>query len=195
MSNLCLAIGLAAAFAGGQLQDAKPKTALTELPNQPFEVQFARSTIGRNVTVAIDGRAKTTFAGKLGFRDQNRTWQAVCAEVRKPISAGQFFMLRPVNSQKVGGNIALAGNIVAKHFDSARTADQCAALQLAVWEAVEDGGKFPNFGTGRFRAMASSGVLDLASDFYESIIEAKEAAYLETVQDGGGGQGQLSSIS
>lgn len=195
MSNLCLAIGLAAAFASGQLQDVKPKTTVTELPSQPFEVQFARSTVGRNVTVAIDGRSKTTFAGKLGFRDQNRTWQAVCAEVRKPITAGQFFMLRPVNSQKMGGNVALAGNIVAKHFDSARTADQCAALQLAVWEAVEDGGKVPNFGSGRFRAMAAYNVLDLASDFYESIIEAKEAAYLETVQDGNGGQGQLSSIN
>lgn len=195
MSNLCLAIGLAASLATANQQDSKVKPTLIEFPPQPIEVQFAQSTSGRTVTIAVDGRLKETFAGKLGFRDQNRTWQAVCAEVRKPITSGQFFMLRPVNSQKVGGNVALAGNIVAKHFNNAKTADQCAALQLAVWEAVEDGGKQANFGFGKFRAMASPAVIDLANDFYESINDAKQAAYLETVDGGGGGQGQLSSIT
>ncbi len=192
MSTLCLAIGVAVSLAGGLQQEVKAKTDLVELPNQPIRVQFAQSGLGRSVTVIVDGRAKNTFAGKLNFREQNRSWQSVCAEVNKPISAGQFFTVRPVNSQKVGGNVALAGNIVAKHFNSAKTADQCAALQLAVWEAVEDGGKTPNFMQGRFRAMASPAVLHHAEDFYQAIIEAKAAAYLETAQ---GGQGQLSSLT
>ena len=193
MSTLCLAIGVAVSLAGC-LQQTRDSTAnLAELPSEPIKVLFAQSGLGRNVTVIVDGRAKTTFAGKLRFREQHRSWQSVCAEVRKPISTGQIFQVRPVNSQKVGGNISLAGNIVAKHFDAARTPDQCAALQLAVWEAVEDGGKTPNFQQGRFRAVASPAVLHHAEEFYQAINEAKDAAYLETAQ--GGGQGQLSSLT
>lgn len=193
MSTLCLAVGVAVTLASGLQQEVRAKADLIDLPDQPIKVQFAQIGVGRNVTVIIDGRAKNTFAGKLNFREQNRSWQSVCAEVRKPITAGQIFSLRPVNSQKVGGNVALAGNIVAKYFDSAKTPDQCAALQLAVWEAVEDGGKSPNFQQGRFRAMATPAVLHHAEDFYQAINEAKEAAYLETAQ--GGGQGQLSSLT
>ncbi|MBC8065318.1 MAG: hypothetical protein H7Y17_10835 [Chlorobia bacterium] len=194
MSNLCLAIGIAASMAGGIQQDVKDKPALVELPSHPIRVQFAQSTLGRTVTVFVNGRSKTTFAGKLGFRDQNRSWQSVCAEVNKPISAGQFFQVRPTNSQKIGGNVALAGNIVAKHFDSARTADQCAGLQLAVWEAIEDGGPRANFMGGKFRAMATRAAMDYAEDFYQAINDARDAAYLQSGGEGGG-QGQLSSLT
>jgi hypothetical protein len=175
MSNLCLAIGIAANL----------------IAPKPVEVQFAQSMAGRNVTVQIDGRVtKTTYAGKLAFRDSNRTWQALCAEVRKPIRAGQFFFVRPWNTAKVGGRVAMAGNIVAKYFHAAKTDDQCAGLQLAVWEAMEDGGAHADFRNGRFRAMASPAVLDYGTDFYEAIYEAREAAYL---QDGGDGQSQIST--
>lgn len=177
MTSLCLAFGIVPLLS--------PQT-------RSVEIQFARPVSGQNVTVMIDGRqTRTTFAGKLGFRDQNRTWLSLCADVRSPIASGQFFTVRPRLTSQIGGRATLAGNIVAKYFRSAKTADQCAGLQLAVWEAMEDGGEHANFGAGRFRAKASMSALDYGQEFYEAIYEAREAAFLES-QDGGG-QDQIST--
>jgi hypothetical protein len=182
LSQLLLATGFAAAT-------------MASAP-QPIRVQFAKGVTGQNVTISIDGKTpRTTFAGKLGFRSQTSSWQSVCADVRSPIRGGQFFSLRPMSSLKAGGRIALAGNIVAKYFNAAQTPDECAGLQLAVWEAVEDGGIHANFGAGRFRARATTAALDFAQDFYEAIQDAQqEAAFLQSA-GGGGGQSQLSSTT
>lgn len=176
MSNLTFAIGIA--------------TNIIFAPPQPVQVQFAKSLVGRQVTVCIDGRqTKQTFAGKLGFRDQKRSWQSLCADVRSPMVNGQLFRVLPASSAKFGGRVALAGNIVAKYFYQAKTADQCAGLQLAIWEAVEDGGEKADFGTGRFMAMASDVTMDFAEMYYDAISQTGDAAFLQ----GDGGQSQLSS--
>jgi hypothetical protein len=164
-------------------------------PAQPVAVQFARSMTGRNVQVCIDGwEVKTTFAGKLGFRDKTSSWQSVCGAVRSPVAQGQTYAVLPQKSSKVGGNIALAGRIVAKYFKLAQSPDQCAALQLAVWEAVEDGGPHANFGGGRFMAKASGAVLGLAQEMYQAIEEQGDALYLQAGGQGsGGGQSQFTA--
>jgi len=177
MTTLTLAIGLASSYLAG------PK---------PIEVQFARAVTGQNVTIMIDGRyTRSTFAGKLGFRDQNRTWLSLCADVRAPIASGQLFVVKPRFSSQVGGNAKLAGNIVAKYFKLAKTPDQCAGLQIAVWEAMEDAGQHADFASGRFRVRATAAALDYGQDFYEAIYEAREAAFLES--QNGDGQNQIST--
>lgn len=177
MGNTLVAIAFAAAMASAP---------------QPIQVQFVRGVTGQNVTISIDGKGtKTTFAGKLGFRDVNRTWQSVCADVRSPIAGGDTYLVRPMSTTKMGGRIQMAGNIVAKFFNFARTPDQCAALQIAVWEAIEDGGDHADFRNGRLRVRTTQQVLDLAHDFYEAVREANEAAFLQSEQ--GGGQGQIST--
>lgn len=113
---------------------------------QPFAIQFELAVSGRTVTVCIDGRSvETTFAGKLGFRDANHEWQSVCADVRSPVSGGQIYRVQNFSSTLYGGNVARAGNIVAKYFYAAQTPDQCAGLQIAVWKALEDGTDEPDF--------------------------------------------------
>ncbi|MBX3117572.1 MAG: hypothetical protein KF784_00785 [Fimbriimonadaceae bacterium] len=159
--------------------------------NQPFTVRYAQSITGHNVSVSLNGnRAKTTFAGKLGFQDQNRSWMSYCAQPGSPIRAGQFFQVRSLSSAKQGGNVAKAGNIVAKFFSSAQTADQCAGLQLAIWEAVEDGGDKPHFLSGRFQARASEAVIAYAEAYYDAIDEEGDAIFL---QSGGDGQDQITT--
>jgi len=148
---------------------------------QPFQVQFARSEVGRDVVVCIDGqKVERTFAGKLTFRDQNHTWQSVCADVRSPIRHGEIFTVRAFRASKVGGNIALAGNIVAKFFKSAQTPDQCAGLQIAVWKAIEDGTEQADFGSGRFQVRATQSVLAYAQQYYQGIGEPGEAIYIQS---------------
>jgi hypothetical protein len=102
--------------------------------------------------------------------------------------------VRPLSSAKVGGNVAKAGNIVAKFFGAARSADQCAGLQLAVWEAIEDGAARPDFGSGRFRSAGSAAVLGFAQEYYKGLGEPGDALYLQTAGGGGNdGQSQIAS--
>jgi hypothetical protein len=160
---------------------------------EPFAVQFAQSVQGKRVTVCIDGRkVETTFVGKLGFRDKSHSWLSLCANIRGPVRQGQFFLVRPVSSLKAGGNVSLAGNIVAKCFALAQTPEQCAGLQLAVWEAIEDGGMKPNFGAGRFMARADAATLAFAEDYYRAVEMKGEALYLDDLKDQG--QSQLTTL-
>lgn len=168
--------------------------ALLSSAPKPFAVQFAESVAGREVTVCIDGSTvETTFAGKLGFRDANHSWVSVCADVRSPVRQGQYFAMTAMKSTDVGGRITLAGNIVARYFNEATSADQCAGLQLAVWKAVEDGTDEPNFLSGHFQAKASYAVLAYAQQYYSALHTPGTAVFLlagaGAGAGGGGGQG------
>ena len=162
---------------------------------RPFDAQFVRSAVGENVSICLDGQnVHSTFAGKLGFRDNSGTWLSVCADVRSPIMQGQISTMHPANSAKVGGRVAAAGDIVAHFFRQAQSPDECAALQLAVWKVLEDGPGESDFGSGHFQAMASSPVISLAQQFIvvAALDKSPEpAAYLATT----GGQSQLTSTT
>jgi hypothetical protein len=161
-------------------------------PSQPFVVQFGAAAMGQPVTYCLDGRkVESGFAGKLNFRDASHSWQSVCGAVRHPVMNGQYFPVRVWNTQLLGNNVTIAGNIVAKYFNSARTAEQCAGLQLAVWEAVEDGGKQPDFAGGYFQARASQGAMGWAAQYYQAAGDSGNAAYLQTGD--GGGQSQFTT--
>jgi hypothetical protein len=97
-----------------------------------------------------------------------------------------------MRTSDIGGNVAKAGNIVAKFFKAAQNADQCAGLQLAVWEAVEDGGARPDFGGGRFQVRANANVLAYAQQYYRGIEEKGDALYLQAGQ--GNGQSQITNF-
>lgn len=173
MNTFALALGLAA----------------NVLSTKPIPVQFAREVAGKNITICIDGRdVHSTFAGKLGFRDANHSWMSVCGNVRSPISGGQQFLVRPFSSADLGGNAAKAGNIVALYFREAQTPEQCAGLQLAVWEAIEDGGYEPNFLQGRFQAQADTRMIAFAQQYYTAIDTPGKAVFLQAGQNNGQSQ-------
>jgi hypothetical protein len=160
-----------------------------------FRVQFGGHVAGRTVAVCLDGRTiKNSFAGKLSFRDAKGSWTSYCANVRGPMSKGQVFPVQELSSKKVGGAVAIAGNIVAKYFKLAQDADQCAGLQLAIWEAIEDGGLRPNFSSGRFQARATPIVMAYAEEFYSAAEISGEALYLQTGSGGGSGQSQITML-
>jgi hypothetical protein len=147
---------------------------------QPTLVRFQVSEIGRPVTLVIDGQTEHTFAGKLGFQDRDSSWQSVCADVRSPIRKGQFFTVLPVQSATVGGNIAKAGNIVAKYFRFAQTPEQCAGLQIAVWKTIEDGPDSPNFLGGHLRVRADAITMTYALQYYQGADEDGNALFLQS---------------
>ena len=155
-------------------------------------VQYTNSTLGRTVTVCIDGqKVETTFAGRLAFRDQTHGWFSYCADVRSPVHTGQTYSVRVQNTTKMSSNVRRAGNIVSRYFYSAKTADECAAIQLAVWEAIEDGGQEADFTAGAFQTRASVPVLTLAQQMYQGGSQDGNAVLLVA---GGAGQSQITVL-
>lgn len=164
------------------------------VPADPFPAEYGGATLGRSIMVSIDGgKPYRSFAGRMLFRDRGGRWSSYCGDVRAPISSGQVIVMKPHSTTLLGGRHALAGNIVAKHFRKALNQDQCAGLQLAIWEAMEDGGAKPNFGNGRFQVGASAPVLHYAAQFYEAVNSPGEAVFLQAAP-AGGGQSQFTPV-
>lgn len=159
---------------------------------KPFEIQFVGQVAGKTVTICLDGRkVKKTFAGKLAMRDARHQFASVCADVRTPVATGQVFGVRMVSSDSANKNLARAGRIVSKHFADAKTPEQCAGLQLAVWEALEDGGEKPGYLNGRFQAQADDKVMLYAMQYYDAIGPSKPAVLLGSTT--GRAQSQLTA--
>jgi uncharacterized membrane protein YgcG len=147
-------------------------------------VRFQKGAIGKQITVVVDGKIEHTFAGKLTFQEANRSWQSVCGDIHSPMASGQYFTVHARKTEEVGGNIAKAGRIVARYFNEAQTPEQCAGLQIAVWEAVEIGSDHANFSAGNFQAMSDPETMSYAALYYAA-----------AAQMGGGGQGEGGSGS
>lgn len=71
-----------------------------------------------------------------------------------------------------------AGGGVAVGFDTIKSADQAAGMQLAIWEAIEDSGPQANFQSGRFQVIASQAVISYAQQYYAAGRGKKEAVFL-----------------
>jgi len=169
-------------------------------------VTYGRSGQGEPVEVVVDGNPEATYAGKLTFEDDKHSWESVCADVRSPIAPGESYPVKQQSSIKHGGNIAQAGKIVARYFKQAKTPEQCAGLQIAVWAAIENGGSKLNVASDRFSVVADPVSLSYAKKYYSAVnmkaptCDARgpvapekrkdNANYAQTGQDGG--QSQLS---
>lgn len=143
-----------------------------------YVMQFVRSVCGKNVTVMIDGKVEVTFAGKMGFRGPNSSWLSVCGDIRTPVCEGQFCEFAPRDTSAVGGNMAKAGNIVAKYFNAAKTREQCAGLQIAVWEALEYGDAALANPNGCFQVQADQATLAYAEKYYSAADDSGHATCL-----------------
>ena len=150
-------------------------------PSQPVQFQFLGHASGSVVRICLDRKkVKQTFAGKLALRTQGRTVTSVCGDVRTPLRTKQVFWARIQPTTRFGHRERLAGSIVATHFHLAKSDQQCAGLQLAVWEALEDGGTSPDFRSGRFQAEAADDVMLYAAQYYQVQRATKIATVIES---------------
>jgi len=162
------------------------------IPVRQEPIQFLRGTSGQTVTIWTDGLTETTFAGKLGFQDGARSWTSVCADASSPISGGQTFQVGLRSTSAYGGNVALAGNIVARYFKAAQTPAECAGLQLAVWKALADGSSTRDFSQGHFQARATTAAMFYAQQYIQGEDDGGDAVYFQVPGGGQGGQSQIS---
>ena len=147
--------------------------------DRDLTVQYAAAYQGKVVQVRTDEGIRRTYAGKMMFHSEGGTWCSVCANIHKHIGGGDIVQMHLHSSKDVGGNIAKAGNIVARFFNEATSPEQCAGLQLAVWEALEDGGNTPDFQNGHFAAQSDAITMAYAMNYYAAVNTAADAVYFE----------------
>lgn len=156
---------------------------------------------GENVTLAgiFNGGV---FAGKLKFNDSLNAcgvgfnFLTVCADLQHTIGTGNQWNPTCTLTGSMSANYALAGNIVDQYFNSAVLNPDCAGLQLAVWEAIYDGGVF-DLNNGNVQATGSAGALAAAAFYYNNVSSTNSAMFIDDFNQVPGtfiGQGQLTPV-
>lgn len=161
-------------------------------------ITFLNVDCGQSVNITYNSNARGVFAGKLKFHNNvsNQDMLTVCCDLDNTISGGQTYNCNAFNSSGVGGGITLAGNIVGGGFISASSNEDCAALQLAVWEATYDGvgnGGVADFTNGIFGADISGSLLTAATGYYALTGVPGSATYYKP-DPLNAGQGQLGPV-
>ncbi len=140
------------------------------------------------VKIALNGGDyKSTKAGILKMTDGAQTFESYCADVFSPMNTSYHSYTSSTVDFDAGTNLAMAGRIVANSYFDAKTAAQQAALQIAVWSAIHNGGNsFDDKGSVFSVQGLSSEVLSLASLYFDKGFEnpVNLATYYGTTEVG-----------
>lgn len=161
-----------------------------------LNLTFNNVTPGLSGQVKLNGANKNVGIGKLNFtKSTGGTLTAVCVDLNATLNGSSHsYTVTQTNSAITSAGIDLAGRIVAAHFNSAITNQQAAALQLAVWEAVYDGGSVFTASSGAFQLNDSNlnSLVPTASLYYQAITNPAKAWSFTTTANGG--QNQLAPV-
>ena len=117
----------------------------------------------------MNGSAFTSvYAGQLNFSNGSSTLGTYCADALSFLNGSSHTYTESGVTLNTSTNLGIAGTNLANSQGSALTAAQQAGLQLAVWEALYDGGTTFDAG-GKFQVSgASAEALGYASEYYGS---------------------------
>lgn len=140
------------------------------------DLKFAGMGLSSPLSVSISlngGSFKNTYAGILKMTDGTETIQTYCANVFSPMNTSFHSYVPETVDFNSGTNLAMAGKIVANSYFEADTAKEQAALQLAIWSALHNGGNSFNANGSAFKVSGvSSEVLSLASLYFDKGFDA-----------------------
>lgn len=147
------------------------------------------------VRVRLNGHSLGTVgAGKLKFSDYSTStpYETVCADIDASLDGHSHSY--SVSTTNPLGSTALdaAGRIVGTYFASATTADQQAGLQVAVWDALYNGGGSLNLNGHLKVTHMTSGATYWAGVYYAAVNGTQGAALYFHTSDCGG-QSQLTA--
>jgi hypothetical protein len=129
----------------------------------PVTVQYNGLANGDTVTFSFNGNSITGPAGQLSFTviassnqaQVGQSFLSFCVDNMHNNFLGQQFQIDPksMSNLKDGAQVAYLFN---KHGTGALPADQAAALQIAVWKEVDDGGDDLNSGHFQYSGSLAS---------------------------------------
>lgn len=135
------------------------------------DLKFAGMANSSPLKVSISlngGDFKNTYAGILKMTDGSQTINSYCANVFSPLNTSYHSYTASNVDFNGGTNLSMAGRIVANSYFDADTASEQAALQLAIWSALHNGGSsFNANGSAVKFSGVSSDVLSLASQYFQ----------------------------
>lgn len=147
-------------------------------------VTFYDSALHKDVT-------ENVYIGKLLFKSGSSTIASVCADITSALDSNSHSYSVSMTNPLAGTNLSYAGDIVAADFNKANNATSGAALQLAVWSALYNGGNTFNANGSGFKVTGvSNTILQEAATYYKDINVKGSAEYFYT-PGGCGGQSQL----
>ena len=138
-------------------------------------------------------QTEDVYIGKLLFTDDHSTFATVCADLSSPLDHEFHPYTDTDTNPLLDTNLSKAGNIVQADFNKATNAQSAAALQLAVWSALYNGGTTFNANGADFKVTGvNHSVLDQAAIYFKDFNVKGSAEYYSSPA-GCGGQSQLTA--
>lgn len=132
------------------------------------------------------------YIGKLKFSNGSSTFATLCADLGSVVDNAPHDYDVSFTSPSDSG-IGLAGKIAALNFNSALDPTTAGALQLAVWDALYEGGAQFDANSAKFKVKGvDNSVLTLAATYYaDGYNQMQGSAEYFSIAQGCGGQSQL----
>lgn len=147
-------------------------------------------------SITVSGTTKSVYLGAIKFKEGSNFLTTYCVDPLNALNGSNNPYDKSILNTGDGTGLGLAGKILAANFTSAKTANEQAALQLAIWSALEDNGTSFNASGTNFKANNfSTTVLGLASTYYTKGFTTTPTAQVNFYKAGGaGGQSQIQVV-
>jgi len=147
-------------------------------------------------SISVNGSSfSSVYAGQINFTSSSGSLSTYCADALSRLNgASNSYAVSQLDLSQ-NTNLGKAGTILANNQAGATSAAQQAGLQLAVWEAIYDGGATFDASNAGFKAKnVSSEILGFASQYYAtySTTPTNSVTYFGTNQ--AGGQSQMTAV-
>lgn len=128
----------------------------------------------RSLTVNFNGNNISAIVGVMNINiDGGPTLEAVCVDLAHVVTSGMSYEVTGLGIGDLGLNSNLVANVFANGIGNINSKDAGAAFQLAIWDALYDGGD--GLDSGSFQATHSS-VTNNIKNLYSTFAGAKENA-------------------
>lgn len=149
----------------------------------------------QTASISVNGSSFTSvYAGQLTFSSSSGSLSTYCADALSFLNSSAHTYTQSSLTLTPDTNLGKAGTILANSQASALTAAQQAGLQLAIWEALYDGGTSFD-ATGKFAVNgASAEALGYASQYYASYCVTPSNCVTSFSTSQSGGQSQMTAV-
>jgi len=151
---------------------------------------FDHTGLGNDYTLTYGGQTEGVFVGSLDFslNSSKNIFATYCVDLDHFITNGQSYQVdvAPTTSLPTGNAYRNAGDILAYAYKSATTANDDAALQIAIWKAV--------YGTSFKLTGVSSTVQNLANSYYTNGLKDTKGAATYYKETQNCGQSQIGPV-
>lgn len=165
------------------------------------QLQYKNTNLSNALTgkITVNGVSNNVYIGALNFNQQGSTnlLTTFCVDPSSMLNKDfHSYNVSNLNFNDPAG-LGLAGKIMTSSWSNNMTADQQAAMQLAIWSAVTDNGSSFNANGSKFKVSGvSDSVLKLASTYYSTGFNATTGVGPVTLYttNAKGGQSQMQAV-